>query len=229
MKEIILNLKIINYEKLYHYSIVLFAFILPLSRAGISFFIIFLPLIYLLEKDFKRKYHQILSNKVLMALVIFIIYSSLSIFWSSNLEMALHIIRLDTYFLVTFVISTSLKREYIPHVITAFLMGMFISETIAYGVFFELWQFKHAIPENPSPLMIYIDYSIFMALTAILLLNKIVSKHYLLKEKIILSLFFLSVTGNLFLTPGRTGQGAFVIAIIVYVYYILEFLLNLFL
>ncbi|RLA79845.1 MAG: hypothetical protein DRG78_12100 [Epsilonproteobacteria bacterium] len=205
----------INYTKIYYYSILIFAFILPLSRAGISFFVTILPLIYLIEGDFKNKYNKIKSNKILIALGIYIVYSALTILWSTDIEMALHIIRLNLYLLTIFVIATSLKKEYIYHIITIFLVGMFVSEFIAYGVFFELWQFKYATPVNPSPFMMHMDYSVFMAFTSILLLNRILSSHYNLKEKLVFGFFFLTVTGNLFLATGRTGQVAFIAGIII--------------
>jgi len=92
---------------------------------------------------------------------------------------------------------------------------MFISEIIAYGVFFKLWTFKHATPITPSPFMMHIDYSVFLAFSSILLLNRLFSSLYSFKQKFFISFFFLTVTGNLFLSTGRTGQIAYIAAIIV--------------
>ena len=96
-------------------------------------------------------------------------------------------------------------------------MGMFISEIIAYGVFFEFWTFKKATVSNPSPFMQHIHYSLFLATTSILLLNRLFSKIYSIKEKLFLFFFFLTVTGNLFLSTGRTGQVGLIAGIIVMV------------
>lgn len=205
----------INYNKTFYYSILIFAFILPLSRAGISFFVILLPILWMIEGDFKRKYQQIKSNKLLVAIVIYLLFSFTSALYSDNIEQTLNVLRLNSYWLLLFVIATSIKKEQIPLIISSFLTGMFISEVIAYGVFFEFWTFKHATVENPSPFMFWIDYSVFMAFTSILLLNRVLSKNYNLKEKIFFILFFISVTGNLFLAIGRTGQVAFIVAIFV--------------
>jgi len=193
----------------------LFAFILPLSRAGISFFVIILPILWLIEGDFKRKFEQIKSNKLLVAISAYLLFSIISALWSSNIEQTLNVLRLNSYWLLLFVIATKVKREQIGTIISSFLAGMFVSEIIAYGVFFELWTFRDATVQNPSPFMFWIDYSVFMAFTSILLLNRILSKNYNLKEKILFSLFFISVTGNLFLAIGRTGQVAFIVAIFV--------------
>ncbi|VAY86207.1 Putative O-antigen biosynthesis protein precursor [hydrothermal vent metagenome] len=122
------------------------------------------------------------------------------------------------YWLILFVIATSIKKEQIQPIITSFLAGMFLSEIIAYGVFFELWAFKDATVGNPSPVMFWIDYSVFMALTSILLLNRILSKNYSLQQKIFFFFFFCTVTGNLFLAIGRTGQVALVFTMFVLIF-----------
>ncbi len=204
-----------KFEKTYYYLILFFAFIMPLSRALISLFVILLPIIWIYEGDFKRKWQEIKSSKFLLAIILFTFYSSISFFWSENILEALNQIRLFSYFILIFVIATSLQPKYIPQIITSFLMGMFVSEIIAYGVFFELWTFKHATVENPSPFMIHIDYSVFLAITSILLLNRLISSKYTLNEKILFAFFFCTVTGNLFLSTGRTGQVALIAGIIV--------------
>ncbi len=188
---------------------------MPLSRAFVSLFIILLPIIWIYEGDFKRKWQEIKSSKFLLAIILFTFYSSISFFWSENILEALNQIRLFSYFILIFVIATSLQPKYIPQIITSFLMGMFVSEIIAYGVFFELRTFKHATVQNPSPFMIHIDYSVFLAITSILLLNRLISSKYTLNEKILFAFFFCTVTGNLFLATGRTGQVALIAGIIV--------------
>ena len=215
-----LNFKInklenLNYNKIYFYTILLFAFFMPLSRAAISLFTILLPIIWLIEGNFKNKIDYIKSNKVLVSIIFFVGFSTLSILWSENIKFALNIFRLNMYLFTIFVIATSLKKKYINNIITAFLAGMFISEIIAYGVVFELWQFKHATATTPSPFMIHIDYSVYMAFASILLLYRLFSDTYTAKEKLFIGLFFLTVTGNLFLSTGRTGQVAYIFAIFV--------------
>ncbi len=204
-----------KFEKTIYYSVLIFALTLPLSRALISLFVILLPLLWVMEGDFQRKYEQIKSSKLLLAILVFLTFSILSILWTENLIVGIKSLRLEMYLLTLFVIATSIKKEQIHSIITAFLLGMFVSEVIAYGVFFEFWTFKNATVQNPSPFMFHIDYSVFMAFTSLLLLNRIFANHYELKEKFIYLFFFLTVTGNLFLAIGRTGQVAFIVGVFV--------------
>ena len=204
-----------NINMVINYMAVIYAFLLPISRASISLFSILFIVLWLYEGNFKQKWILIKTNKVLMTFLLFIGFSALSIVWTENIADAKRPLRMLGYFLTLYVVATSIKKEYIYYIVTSFLFGMFISEIISYGVYFEWWQFKNATPENPSPFMYHIDYSVFLAFTSIVLLNRIVSKHYHLKEKIISFLFFVTVTGNLFIGVGRTGQMAFIAGVIV--------------
>lgn len=204
-----------NFEKLYFYLVVVFAFTMPISRASISFFIIFFPLIWLIEGDFKRKFEEIKSSKILVAFLLFYIIIAISAIMSDNEKTAIKFFRLYAYWLTLIVLATSVKKEWIRTIISAFLLGMLVSELTAYGIFFGLWEYGVGSKQNPSPFMFHIDYSVYLAFTSILLFSRIISSHYGLREKIFFFIFFLSTTGNLFLQTGRTGQVAFIFAVII--------------
>jgi O-antigen ligase len=197
-----------------YYLTLLYALTLPLSRAAIVFFSILLILLWLIQKKPKESYQRVFSNRVIIALVSFLLYNLLSLFWSDDIINGFDYILKYWYFLPMIVIFTTIKKSQIPSVLSAFLIGMFISETISYGVFFELWTFKRATVENISPFMHHIEYSIFLALTALIILERILSNPSI-KTKLFYGLFFLTVTGNLFLTAGRTGQLAFILGILI--------------
>ena len=208
-------LKNLNYEKIYFWTIAVFALLMPLSRAAISFFAILLPLIWIIEGDFKRKFEFIQKNTSLKFFLAFLFLLVISLFWTENIQDAKRPLRLISYFFTMFVISTSLKPKYTEKIISFFLIGMFISETITYSIYFNLLQINGATPSEPSPFMLHIDYSVFLAFTSILLLHRIFSSKYSWKEKTIYTFFFLTVTGNLFISNGRTGQVALIAGLFV--------------
>lgn len=210
----------INYEKVYLYLLIAFAFILPLSRAAITFFTILFPLIWLIEGDFKRKFNQIKENKVILILGLFIIFGYMSLSWTEvpnikdGFSSVTKTIRLILVPLI--IVITTLRPEHISKVITGFLMGMLISEILSYGIFFELWilPFGSGIPMDPTPFMHHLDYSTFLTFTALLLLNRFFSTPDW-RFKSFYFIYFLFVTSNLFLNGGRTGHFAFAISIFV--------------
>ena len=204
----------LKYNQYINYVILAYAFVLPLSRAGISFFTALLILLWFLEGNFKRKIELLKNNKVILALTVFLIFNLISTLWTNDKLETLDYIKKYWYFLPSLVIFTSIKKSYIPKALSAFILGMFISEVISYGVYFEIWEFKHAIPENPSPFMHHIEYSVFLAFTALVLLSRIFNEKDV-KYKLIYMFFFMTISGNLFLTAGRTGQLAFIIGLFV--------------
>jgi O-antigen ligase len=96
---------------------------------------------------------------------------------------------------------------------------MFISEITSYSIYFKIIEpIGYANATNPTPFMQHTMYSIFLATTAIFLLGRLLYEKNI-KYKIIYLLFFLSVTINLFINAGRTGQIAFLISLsILYIY-----------
>ena len=194
--------------------IIAYAFFLPISRAGISLFTFLSVLLWIIEGNFKHKIHLIVRNKVILALFAFIAMNFISLFWTNNIDDSLGYIRRYWYLFPILVLYTSIKKEYISTILSAFIMGMFVSEVIGYGVFFELWKFKDTLKGNISPFMHHIEYSIFLAFTSLILLSRIFSS-IKLKSKIIYSFFFVTMSANLFLTEGRTGQLALIVGLFV--------------
>jgi len=213
-------LKNIDYTKYINYIIIAYAFLLPLSRAGLSILGFLMILLWFIQGDFKTKYNQLKDNSVVLSLVALILLGYISLIWTGlenikeGIDVTTKIVRI--IFLPMIVIATTLKKEYLPKVITAFLAGMLISEILSYGIFFELWTLSQGsgTPSDPTPFMHHLDYSTFLTFTSLLLLNRIFATDNF-KLKVFYFIYFLFVTSNLFLNGGRTGHLAFAISIFV--------------
>jgi O-antigen ligase len=192
-----------------------FMFILPLSRAGISLFSALIVIVWLIEGNLKEKINKIFANKILLIIMAFIGLSYLSLLQLPQITME-KINEIDYIFLILIPISyTVIKKEWTQKLITAFLIGMFVSEICSYGIYFGWWNLSHGTTNDPTPFMNHIQYSIFLAFTSVLLLSRLFSNYFSKKEKWFILPFFLTVTINLFLTGGRTGQIALIGAIII--------------
>lgn len=208
------KIKTFNYNKYINYLAVFYAFTIPLSRAGIVFAALSMILLWLLEGNFKEKFKTITSYKFVNLGLILFLYLVLSISWSENTLQGFKHFERFWYFGTFFVLITSLKKEYIKYIISAFILAMLISEVLSYGIVFEFWQLKHGSPSNPTPIMYHVEYSLFLAFTSLLLLNKVFIEESI-KYKIFYSIFFLTATGNLFLGQGRAGQLIFILSLFV--------------
>lgn len=113
MNELIIKEKFqnLNYERIYFYLIIIFAFSMPLSRAMISFFIILLPFVWIIERDYKRKIQQIINSKLMIILLSFYLLLIVSLSYSTNLDVGLNILNKYSYWIVIIVIATSLKKN----------------------------------------------------------------------------------------------------------------------
>jgi len=208
------KVKELNYTQYINILAIVYAFIIPLSRAGISILTVLLVFLWILDGDFKKKVTYLHTSNVIRVIGLFIIFNIISLIWTDYFYEAVRYIKKYWYFLPIPILFTSLQKEYMPKVLSAFILGMFVSEIISYGVFFELWSFKHASVANPSPFMHHIEYSVFLAFTGLILLGRIFTEKDI-KYKILYIFFFTTVSGNLFLTAGRTGQLAFVIGLFI--------------
>lgn len=140
-------------------------------------------------------------------------------FWTSDIKEGIYILKF--YFAITVVFVTfytSMKKQYVLPAIFAFLIAMFISEIVSYGVFLEWWTTKHSSPSMPTPFMHHVPYSIFLVITIFLLLGQILNKRISLTLRIFEAVFLLSATTNLFINGGRTGQLAFIVGLFVFVW-----------
>ncbi|MEN8304493.1 MAG: O-antigen ligase family protein [Campylobacterota bacterium] len=208
-----LNFKNKTLDDYINYIFVLYAFLVPISRAGIVLTTLLLFVLWFFTDNFKQKISYLKSNSVVKYLTFFIAFGVLSLLWTDDVGSGINYIRRFWYLLPILVIATSIKKEYIPYAISAFLVGMFISEVLSYGLFFELWTLSHGSPSDPSPFMNHLQYSMFLAFASLLLLNRFFFEAQL-KYKIFYFLYFLTVSSNLFLNGGRTGQVAFAVSLI---------------
>lgn len=129
------------------------------------------------------------------------------------------------YLFPIIIIVSSLKAKYIVFVVSSFLLSMFVNEIISYGIFFDLW--STGIPKsnsfNPVPFQlsgIHISYSVFIAFTILLSLYKFkhISNKYI---KLVFLIFLITMSMNLFISIGRTGQFSLLLTLIIliFIYY----------
>lgn len=210
----IAKLKNISIDGYINYLFVLYAFLLPISRGGISILTALLFILWLFSNDFGKKIEFIKSNSVILYFLAFVGFSLLSLFWSDDANSGLAYIRKYWYFFTILVIATTIQKKFTQYAISAFLAGMLISEALSYSIFFELIKWKYGSPSDPTPFMNHLQYSMFLTFTSLLLLNRFFHEERL-RWKIFYFLYFLTVTSNLFLNGGRTGHLAFAVSIFV--------------
>ena len=230
-------------QKSINYFMILFAFILPLSLGGANTVLGTILLLWLIEGDFQKKLTIFKEEKIvwifltigLLTLISALLSDSMSHSFLAGEKKSLLRVIFSHYILIPFVsiiFITSIKKEYLKYIISAFLLAILFSEIISYLIFFELidvnmLQAKHllyaeASLKNPTPFMHHTEYSIFLSIASILLINKLLHTKNRLYQIFIL-LFLTSATINLFINGGRTGQISYLLAISTYMFFYFKF------
>ena len=211
-------LKKLDLNKINGYLLLIFASAFPLSRAVASIFMAYFVLYFLYTLITKNLPKDFFKNRVVIALLLYITYMFSTNLWN-GIDNKIYGINYYQWFAI-FGIAIYLYKnpQYVYKTITAFIFGMLVSEILSYGMYFDLWTINGKGSSDPTPVMIHIMYSVFLAFTSLLLLNRILSNKYSVKEKIFLSIFFITVTGNLFVSNSRTGALAFLVAIFVAIF-----------
>ncbi len=207
--------KNIDYTKIINYLFIGYVFSVPISKAGISLFENLIFIFWILEGRWSYKYDLIKKNKLSLAIISLILVNLIFLPNASSISFGLSYIFKYRHFFIIFVMLTSLKREFITYLFSAFLTGMLISEVLSYGIFFEWWHYKDILPTDPAPFMSHIGYSIYLSFTSIILLIYVLKIDNNLKRKLFYSFFLTTVTINLFINGGRTGQVIYVVSIFI--------------
>ena len=203
-------IKNLPYDKILNYLILLYAFFIPLSLDMLRILSISMVIIWIFYGNFKEKIALIKQEPFFYSIGLYILVLILALFWTEpeNLRFGIKYFTRYWYLLPMLVIYTSLDKKYIFPTISAFLLGMFISELVSYSVFFEFIHLDKVPPSDPSPFMQHTLYSIFLVFSGGVLLNRMLESHSL-KENIVYGVFFTTITVNLFVNSGRTGQVLF--------------------
>jgi len=197
-----------------NYLIVAYAFSFPISKAGVNGIELLLLILWLIQANWNSKLHALKSSLFIVTLGAFMLWSLISLFWASDISVALSYIGKYHHFLMIPIIYTTLEKRYIKYVFSAFILSMLMSEVLSYAIYFGLMTYKHATPQFPTPFMHHVTYSAVLVFTTSILLISFF-KEEILKYKIFYLVFFTTATANLFVNGGRTGQLIFIILMFV--------------
>ncbi len=222
--------------KILQITFILFAFTLPLSRGAFNFFFALSLLFWVLEGNFKEKIALIKERKIVWVFLLIALLTFLSALFSSSYHngflagenKSIFKVIITHYFLVPLIIvimASSIKKRTLKLAISAFLAAIFLSEIASYLVFFHLIDvdyfksihiiYKFSTVENPSPFMQHVEYSVYLSIAILFLLQQLLTtKNRWLK--VFMLLFFTSATINLFINGGRTGQLIYILSMLTY-------------
>lgn len=210
-----------NYNLIFNRLSALLAFVIPISIAGYNLVLGLLLITWMLEKNWKHKWEMIKAQPLFKIMFLYFIFASISLLWTENLSDGLRYLKQYYIFLFLPIFYTSIDRSKIPQFFSAFLAAMIISEIFSYLIFFDLMPFKLKDSWNagdPTPFMMHSIYSIFLVFAIFLMLTRLATEERTPKQTFLYSFFILTMTINLFINSGRTGQFSLLLALMVFIY-----------
>jgi len=214
----------LNLDKTFQFLLIILAFLMPLTVFGGNLIIVIICVLWLFSGNYKSKFDQIINNKLMLASIVFFCIHLVGLLWTEDLAWGLHIVHKMWYFIGLFpILYTIVRKDYISHYISAFILAISITEVCSYLVWFEVIEpFKNATVSNPTPFMSHISYNPILAFAIYFVLHEIFFNKKITNLVFSLYSFFaISMTINMFITGGRAGQVMFfaMIAIIIFQFF----------
>ena len=212
-------------DKTYQYLLISLAFLMPLTVSGANTIIVIICFLWLFSGDYKAKYNQIMSSKLMIASIVFYCLHVIGMFWTEDIQWGLHILHKMWYFLLLFpILFNIVQRKYINYYLSAFLLAIALTEITSYLVWFELIEpFRYSSVPNPTPFMSHVSYNPILAFAIYLVLHEIFFNKKLTNLVFsFYSFFAISMTINMFITAGRAGQVAFFVMLSILIFQIFD-------
>jgi O-antigen ligase len=208
-------------NKTYQYLLISLAFLMPLTVSGANTIVVIICFLWLISGSYKAKFNQIISNKLMIASILFYLMHVVGMLWTEDVKWGLHILHKMWYFLLFLpILSNIVQKKYIKHYLTAFLLAIAFTEIVSYLVWFEIIEpFKNATIKNPTPFMSHVSYNPILAFAIyIVSYQMFFNKKLSNLEFFFYSFFGVCMTINMFITGGRAGQVAFFVMISILIF-----------
>lgn len=194
----------------------LFLFI-PFSVAAGSILSISILILWLTSSNLKKDFIYFKSNKVLVSIWLFFLLHIIGFIWTNDINWGLYFLKREWKIFMVPVFMLYARKEYIHYYISLFILSMTISELLSYSIFFEVIPpFLHATVSDPTPFIDHITYNPFLTVSIYLLAHTIIfNEKTSFIRKIFFSIAISTMTINMFITGGRSGQVIFFISIII--------------
>jgi len=188
---------------------VVLAFSLPLYRPWVTLATSLLLALWLLGGGLRSRWAELRHHRLSQAVLVFVALNVLSLVWTSDLHAGLRYLTKFRYLLIIPVLATALQPVFRRRAMTTFLVATLVSVILSFAVLAGMLEFGGSHPGNPSPTMAHLDYSLVLALAALLTLTRVLFGDMDLKGRLAYLGAFLFVVAGLAINIGRSGQLAF--------------------
>jgi hypothetical protein len=188
---------------------VVLAFSLPLYRPWVTLATTLLLAFWLFGGGLGRRCRELRHHRLTHAVLVFVALNVASLAWSSDVHAGLRYLTKFRYLLLIPVLATSIQPVFRRRAVNTFFLATCISVILSFTVLAGIFRFGGAHPGNPSPTMAHLDFSLVLALAALLILTRVLYGGMEARYRLVSLGAFLLVTAGLAVNIGRSGQLAF--------------------
>ncbi len=189
---------------------VVLAFSLPLYRPWVTLATTLLLAFWLFGPGLSRRCAKLRHHRLTHAVLVFVALNMVSLLWTSDLQSGLRYLTKFRYLLLIPVLATSIRPVCRRHAVNIFFLATGVSVILSFAVLGGLLTLGGAHPGNPSPTMAHLDFSLLLALAALLILTRVLYVGMEARYRLVYAGAFLLVTAGLVVNIGRSGQLAFI-------------------
>ena len=143
-------------------------------------------------KTLRSTFSSLSKDKLFIAIIVYFIYGMAVLFWSPHphLNKIFQIFFFMPMMLIAF--KLFVQKPQIRTLVYSFQAGLVLSILLSYGIVAEFWTLKGS-PSNPVPFNSYIQFSLYLAFSALLFLYDILHETNLKRKLLFTGLFILVV------------------------------------
>lgn len=209
-----------------NHLIVIFVLSMPLLISVRRLSLVFILLLFLLRGRFAYYIGEAVKDPVVCAFTAYFFVHVLWLFGTNDYSNGKSTVHDAAFLLIPLIFSSFIDRKFIPRIYGAFFVGMFASELVSYGIFFEIIKpmvhyGNQGTPSDPTPVYHHTHYGFMLATSLVLIVQHLIVGKNNKFVQIMLSIFFVSASINIFMIGGRSGYvlyGIYLLALIFLIY-----------
>jgi O-antigen ligase len=195
------------------YLLIVLGFAMAVSVSIGTIVAVVIAILWICSGNFAARIEEIKNNKVALAFLAFYLLHIVGLAWTEDLKWGLHMAGKEWKILMLPVLMTAMKKEDSEYYLTAFIAAMTFAHVVSYLNILEITKFT---------VMGHVFYNVLLAVCIYFILDKLVFYKLSKSLLIIYSILFISMSINMFITIGRTGQIIYFVSLIIILFQFFE-------
>lgn len=195
------------------YLLIALSVAMVLSVSGGTLVALLVILLWCCSGNFTEHFEEIKNNKVALAFIAFFLLNALGLIWTEDLKWGLRMLGKEWKILMLPILMTAMKEEDSEYYISGFIAAMTLAHLISYLNIMKVIQFT---------LMSHVFYNVLLAICIYFILNRLIFGNQSRLYSILYLILFISMSINMFVTIGRTGQVLYFLVIVIILFQYFE-------